>query len=199
MNKSSKHQLRISALGDARRVRESVGISDGFRPVSLTYNEASRAILIAAELLSPTSFEGCLFVRTSSESRYSKIPSASASLHFCDVVSSTTRPTAYCRVVKIVGPITAGEFSSEWLSIAAIDLDQRTVENIITKEDLVLSEHWASGLIFALHGVSADEAALYCTCGLQKKGETRIEHWLCRVRLAAKNIETICRLEGIWF
>jgi len=72
-------------------------------------------------------------------------------------------------------------------------------KSVITSNDLILPEGYASGWVSQLHGVSPDDTKLFCSCGLQRPSDGEIDHWLCGVELGVQKVTLISRLEGIWY
>jgi len=198
-NEEQIENLRKSIANERKAVRNSLGIDEDFRVVRFVFNEPSGILVTSVERLSVEDFERRLFFRHTSETKYRQVGDPSPDIHYSDVITSLKQPVIYYRATRVAKSCTPGEFGGDWLSVERFDLREYKSASIITKNGLIFPEPYTSGWGFQLHGVSPNDATLFCTCGLHQPKESKVHHWFCGVDVGTKKVSLISRMEGIWF
>ena len=191
--------LKRVAQEKRKDIGRAIGIDAEFRPLQLVYNGPTGIIVVSVERMSSGIYDRRLFFRHRFEAQYRQLGTPPRDVHHDNVITSLTRPFVYCRATRVTKNDMPGEFSGNWLSVERFDLARQTNESVLSEGGLELPERYVSGWVSQLHGVSSDDAMLFCTCGLQRPNEGDVHHWLCGVELGRARVSLVSRLEGIWY
>ncbi|MEW6306338.1 MAG: hypothetical protein AB1705_22970 [Verrucomicrobiota bacterium] len=191
-------EIKRKAEEEQLAIANETGIAADFAPSRLIYNPATGMVIASVERFAKDAFDRRLFFRHTSERAYRPLESPSPDIHFHDVVTSATHPVIYFAVTRISKMPGTG-YGGDWLSVERFDLQQNRTESVFTKENWRLPEPYAKGWISHLLGVTLDNSAIICSCGLQGAAGGKVHYWLATVSVVSREVTLLTRLEQVWF
>lgn len=141
-----------------------------------------------------------LYARHISEDRYHRITEETDKLSFEFPELSPKSPHLYVNVME-TSKFEGRYHGYNWNSIRKINITSNEVVSIIENGDLAIDEPYAEGWVSQMHGVAADEEAVYCTVGLERKTDgcsSSVDYYLVELSLMNKKYEIITKLDGVF-